>query len=212
MALVDLRLRKDETTPDRGIPLGWEANGRIVARIVVERDGDSLVLLSREGDAEDLLDALAGVATDAAAVVDEAGAVLRRVAPEAAPEATTSALTLGELETAVRAAWSRETAESPDAWSDANPAIEHCGVTALIVRELLGGEILVAGVVKDGRRTCRHAWNRLPSGLTIDLTREQFLDGESFEEPVAGEPLVDARYPDRYRLFRSRVLEAIGRS
>jgi hypothetical protein len=109
----------------------------------------------------------------------------------------------------VRAAWSLETAEDPALWSPDNPAIEHCGVTALVVRELLGGEILVAGVVRDGRRVCRHAWNRLPSGLTLDLTREQFREGERFESPVVGHPLVADRHPERFELFRRRVLGAL---
>jgi hypothetical protein len=212
MALVDLRLRDGEHTPARGIPLGWEVEGEIVARIVVERQEDFMAVRERHGDVELLLDALAGVATEASAVVDEEGRVVRSLAPQAAPAESVAAITLGALDAAVRAAWSRETAEDPAVWSEENPAIEHCGVTALVVRELLGGEILVAGVVKDGRRVCRHAWNRLGSGLTLDLTREQFLDGEELEEPVVAEPLVDERYPERFQLFRRRVLDALAGS
>jgi hypothetical protein len=209
MALVDLRLRAGEPTPARGTPLGWEVDGEIVGRIVVERDADAIAVRAREGDVEPLLDALAGVATGASTVVDEEGNVLRSVAVQAAPAEAVAAITLAELESAVRAAWSRETAEDTELWSEENPAIEHCGVTALVVRELLGGEILVAGVVRDGRRVCRHAWNRLPSGLALDLTREQFREGERFEEPAVTEPLAVDRYPDRYALFRSRVLDAL---
>lgn len=209
MALVDLRLRAGETAPARGIPLAWEVDGEIVARLAAERDGERFVVRDVEGDADALIDALAGVATETTEIVDERGRLLRSVAPEAAPAAATAAITLADLDAAVRAAWSRETAEHPEAWSEDNPALEHCGVTALVVRELLGGEILVAGVVLDGRRTCRHAWNRLPSGLVLDLTREQFRAGEAFEAPAVGEPLVDERYPDRYELFRQRVVDAL---
>jgi hypothetical protein len=210
MGLVDLRLRADAPPPARGIPLGWDEEGAIVARILVERDGDTLVVRESSGDAGRLIDELALVATNASSVVDASGRVLRAVAARAAAPEATAALTLPELDAAVRAAWSRETAEDPSLWSEDNPAIEHCGVTSLVVRELLGGEILVAGVVKDGRRVCRHAWNRLPSGLALDLTREQFRDGEELEEPVVAEPLVDERYPERYALFRSRVLDALS--
>jgi hypothetical protein len=51
-----------------------------------------------------------------------------------------------ELELALRAAWSRETSEDPDEWSPANPSRGQCAVTALVIRELLGGEILIATV------------------------------------------------------------------
>jgi hypothetical protein len=213
MGLVDLRSRRGEPVPQQGIALGWEQDGEIVARVAVEREGDSLAIRSRAGDdvhAETLIDAVAGVATDASAIVDEDGRVVRMLAPVPAGAEEVAAITLADLDTAVRAAWSRETAEDPEVWSPDNPAIEHCGVTSLVVRELLGGEILVAGVVKDGRRVCRHAWNRLPSGLALDLTREQFRDGETFEAPVVGEPLVVDRYPERYRLFRQRVLDALN--
>lgn len=210
MSLVDLRLRDGEPAVDRGIPLGWEHDGEIVARLVVERDGDTMVVRDVEGKAEALIDALADVTTDASAIVDEDGRPLRTLAPQAAAPEAVAAITLADLDAAVRAAWSRETAEDPPVWSEDNPAIEHCGVTSLVVRELLGGEILVAGVLRDGRRVCRHAWNRLPSGLTLDLTREQFREGEAFEQPVAGEPLVVDRHPERFRLFRQRVLDELS--
>jgi hypothetical protein len=38
----------------------------------------------------------------------------------------------------------------------------------------LGGEILIADVLRDGVPVERQAWNRLESGVEIDLTREQF--------------------------------------
>jgi hypothetical protein len=210
MALVDLRLRDGERSPERGIPLGWEHDGVLHGRMVVERDGDTFVIRGVEGDTDALVDALAEVATDASTIVDEDGRVLRLLEPKPAPAEATAAITLADIEAAVRAAWSLETAEDPSLWSEDNPAIEHCGATALVVRELLGGEILVAGVVRDGRRVCRHAWNRLPSGLTLDLTREQFRAGETFEQPAVGEPHVVDRYPERYRLFRQRVLDELS--
>jgi hypothetical protein len=209
VGLVDLRSRPAERKPESGIPLGWELDGEIVARLTVERDGETLVVRDVEGPAERLIDAVANVATDAKAIVDRDGRVLRNVAPQTASAAATRAVTLADVEAAVRSAWSRETAEDPALWSDENPAVEHCGVTALVVRELLGGDILVASVVRDGRRVCRHAWNRLPSGLAVDLTREQFRHGEEFEEPAVGEPNVADRHPERFELLRRRVLDAL---
>jgi hypothetical protein len=75
----------------------------------------------------------------------------------------------------------------------------------LLVRELLGGEILVANVLRDGRRVERHAWNRLPSGLTFDLTREQFVNGERFGKPSPEVPLLTHRNPERLATMRARV-------
>jgi hypothetical protein len=119
-----------------------------------------------------------------------------------------SAVTLGDVEQAIRASWCRETSCEAD-WSEAHPARGQCDVTALLVRELLRGEILVANVLLSGRRIDRHAWNRLPSGLTLDLTREQFVCGETFEEPVAREPLGLMRARERYALLAERVRAAL---
>ena len=119
--------------------------------------------------------------------------------------ASVHAATLQETEAAIRAAWGRETSDDPDEWSEENPARGQCAVTALLVRELLGGEILVANVLRDGRRVERHAWNRLLSGLTLDLTREQFVRGERFGEPAVEEPILTQRNPERFATLRARV-------
>ncbi len=125
------------------------------------------------------------------------------------PEAL-AAVTLETLEQAVQAAWSADTAEDPGSWSPENPARDHCDVTALLVKEILGGEILIANVIRDGRRVERHAWNRLPSGLTVDLTRSQFRNGEQFDAPRLGDPTVRTRAPERYSRFAERVYETLG--
>ncbi len=113
------------------------------------------------------------------------------------------AFTLRDLERAIRAAWGREASDDPDEWSEDNPARGQCAVTALLVRDLLGGEILLANVLRKGERVERHAWNRLPSGLAIDLTRSQFKEDEQLEEPCVGEPIMAD--PSRYELLTSRV-------
>ncbi|MDX6410755.1 MAG: hypothetical protein QOE91_271, partial [Gaiellaceae bacterium] len=78
------------------------------------------------------------------------------------------------------------------------------------VRELLGGDILIANVVRGGKRVERHAWNRLASGVTLDLTREQFRSGESFTEPAVEEPLITFRTPERYETLAARVRLALS--
>jgi GNAT superfamily N-acetyltransferase len=130
---------------------------------------------------------------------------------DATPGATLAEpLGLAALEDAIRNAWSAETAEDPAAWSADNPAKDHCCVTALLIRELLGGEILIANVVKDGRRLERHAWNRLDSGVEVDLTRSQFRAGEQLATPRVEEPLMTGPRARAYELFASRVRRAIS--
>jgi hypothetical protein len=118
--------------------------------------------------------------------------------------------TLSQLEDAIRAAWSAETAEDPAAWPADNPARDQCAVTALLVRELLGGEILIANVVRDGKRLERHAWNRLASGLEIDLTRCQFRNGEELSTPQVEEPVVTAARSTASELLSTRVRSTLG--
>jgi hypothetical protein len=65
-----------------------------------------------------------------------------------------ASITRKDIEAAVRAAWARDTCDPVDAvdWSAANPARGQCGTTALTINDLLGGELLVAVVLRAGRR------------------------------------------------------------
>jgi GNAT superfamily N-acetyltransferase len=126
--------------------------------------------------------------------------------PESSPP-----LTLSAVETAVRDAWSADTASDPATWTAQNPARDHCDVTALFVREILGGEILIANVILDGRRVERHAWNRLSTGVTIDLTRSQFRNGEQFGRAKVAEPVGFHGSTERYARFAARARAALAR-
>jgi hypothetical protein len=91
--------------------------------------------------------------------------------------------TLTTLESAIRAAWSIETTDpaSVETWSPESPAWGQCAVTALVVHDYLGGEILHAPVTRgDGSDGGHHYWNRLAGGIELDLTLEQFQDGQQF--------------------------------
>lgn len=118
-------------------------------------------------------------------------------------------LTLVRFEGAVRASWDAETCDPVDLpWSPDNPSRGQCGVTALVVNDLLGGDLVVAEVLfPDGRRQGWHTWNVFGAGVEIDLTRDQFRAGEVVQpgERVARPPGPPRREPDRYELLRDRV-------
>jgi hypothetical protein len=85
------------------------------------------------------------------------------------------------------------------------------------VHDLLGGEILAADVFLDGERVEAHMWNRLPSGVEVDLTRDQFRRGEVIGEPTPRpRPAeVDPSHPryfryEQYLILSDRVRKRLG--
>jgi hypothetical protein len=100
----------------------------------------------------------------------------------------------------------------PD-WSVANPARGQCGATALVLHDLLGGELLRAEVRHaDGSRQGHHYWNLLASGFEIDLTAEQFSADEVIQEPtvVARPDGPPRRCAEQYLRLRSLVLAELN--
>lgn len=70
-------------------------------------------------------------------------------------------------------AWSSKTGSK---WREDNPACGQCGVTALVVKDLFGGEILKTPVGEAW-----HFYNRI-SGLRFDLTESQFAVPISYDD------------------------------
>ena len=66
---------------------------------------------------------------------------------------------------ALRLSWS---CDSSSLWTEENPARGQCGVTALVVHDLLGGAIMKTRV-----RDSWHFYNSI-NGERVDLTAEQF--------------------------------------
>jgi hypothetical protein len=120
-------------------------------------------------------------------------------------------VTLTELEEAIRTSWSEDTAEPDDGWSPEIPSRGHCDITSLVVQDMVGGDLLAADVYLHGERIMAHMWNRLSSGLDVDLTRDQFRNGE-----VVGEPTVISKRPPeianedhpRYHRYRKYLVLA----
>lgn len=116
-----------------------------------------------------------------------------------------------DLERALRDAWCRETSEDPGEWTPENASRGQCAVTSLVIRDLLGGDILIAEVRRvDGPPVERHAWNRLPSGDEVDLTWDQFRAGETLGPPEVTEPQVEIYGRDRFLLLRDAVRSRLG--
>ncbi|MFL6126637.1 hypothetical protein [Actinophytocola sp.] len=126
----------------------------------------------------------------------------------------TGVWTLTDLERAVRASWSADTCDPVDRpdWHPDNPARGQCGVTALVLHDLFGGDLVLGEVHVGGERTGVHYWNRFGAGLEVDLTREQFrpdeavVGGQVVHRP-AGPP---RRCREEYELMRVRVLARLG--
>ena len=120
-------------------------------------------------------------------------------------------MTLTELERAIRACWARDTSDDPDEWTPDWAERGQCAVTSIVVRELLGGEIVMADVHGSHIAGERHAWNRLPGGLEIDLTAGQFRAGETLGAAAPDEPYVTDTGVDRGELLLERVRALLGR-
>ncbi|MFK4508345.1 hypothetical protein LPJ38_20905 [Bradyrhizobium daqingense] len=75
-----------------------------------------------------------------------------------------------EVQTALRKAWSASTASQ---WTASNPAAGQCNVTALLVQELFGGDLL-----KTPLPAGDHFYNWI-GGVRYDFTASQF------DQPIA---------------------------
>ena len=73
--------------------------------------------------------------------------------------------TESKLSDALRSCWS---SESSSKWAKDNPALGQCGVTALVVNDYLGGEIL-----KTKYGGIWHFYNRI-DGKSVDFTKSQY--------------------------------------
>jgi hypothetical protein len=121
-----------------------------------------------------------------------------------------------DLDRALRASWAADTCSPDDLvreeWRADNPAWGHCDISALLVHDLFGGDLMVGEVRLDGEQHGFHWWNALPSGIQLDVTGEQFLRGQR----VTGARAVTrppGPLPHRwaeYLLLRDRVARHLG--
>lgn len=125
--------------------------------------------------------------------------------------------TPARIEDAFREAWAADTCSPDDlaraGWQPANPAWGHCDITALVVNDIFGGDLMLGEVwAADGERHGFHWWNRLANGVELDLTYEQFQRGQVvtgarvIRRPTGPLP----RRAAEYALLRDRVAARLG--
>jgi len=114
----------------------------------------------------------------------------------------------------VRESWTLDTSDDPHEWAPENPPRGQCDITSLVVHDFVGGDLLAADVYRNGERVEAHMWNRLPSGIEIDLTRDQFRGGEEVGEPTVRErpSTFDPDHPRYHRYEQYLVLAERVRS
>ncbi|WP_109528673.1 YunG family protein [Nocardia aurea] len=121
---------------------------------------------------------------------------------------------LEALHRAIRSAWSADTSAAQD-WTESNPAKGQCAVTACVVHDHLGGDILNSVATLPGGETISHYFN-LVDGETVDLTAEQFPEHTHFSKPAPKTKgfastrdycLSYEHTRQRYELLRTRVAE-----
>jgi hypothetical protein len=112
--------------------------------------------------------------------------------------------TRSRLDEALQASWSVETGGK---WLPTNRARGQCSVTALVVKDILGGDILKTDV--DGYW---HFYNQI-DGRRWDLTMSQFETPIGYDDlPSTKEEALSDTSAEQYRLLRQRVLDWQNRS
>ena len=103
---------------------------------------------------------------------------------------------------ALRRSWSKSSAQQ---WTADNPALGQCNVTALLIHEVYGGELLKTPL-PDGI----HYYNRV-HGERIDFTASQFDAGLAYADISTNRLEVERGASDEeYKALKSAFLKCIG--
>ncbi|MBN2459612.1 hypothetical protein JXB28_04980 [Candidatus Woesearchaeota archaeon] len=81
-----------------------------------------------------------------------------------------------DLELALKYSWSKDTTLDEKNWAAENPSWGQCAVTALVVNDYLGGEIVWALAKLPDGTDISHYFNKI-KGEEKDYTRMQFPEG-----------------------------------
>ncbi|MCO5161643.1 MAG: hypothetical protein M9939_10935 [Mesorhizobium sp.] len=94
-------------------------------------------------------------------------------------------------------AWSLDTSSR---WNAARPALGQCSVTALVVQDVFGGELLKTKVGDDW-----HFYNRI-DGNRFDLTSAQFDVPIAYDDcPASRKDAFSDTSPGQYRSLRTAL-------
>lgn len=96
------------------------------------------------------------------------------------PKVSVVGPTIEDITSKMEKSWTKETSYWKDKWVPENPALGQCAITALIVQDKLGGELLRTEV--DGFGS--HYYNQLPDGTIVDLTKRQFPADAKMSKPT----------------------------
>lgn len=122
-------------------------------------------------------------------------------------------ITVEEIRRHFLTAWGPDTCypHMKDEWTPENPSRDQCGMTALVVQDIFGGDLILAEVHVDGAQIGHHYWNRLPDGSDVDLTADQFRPNETVvgARVVVRPPDAPRYHREQYELLRRRVFDAM---
>lgn len=110
--------------------------------------------------------------------------------------------TTDEIIDALFKAWS---SQSSSKWSKENPANGQCGVTSLVVHDLLGGKI--------NKTALPNGWHfyNVVNGKRIDFTSSQFSEEIVYMDvPSNREEAFQDTNEDQYRYLKERVVEYLN--
>lgn len=120
------------------------------------------------------------------------------------------------IKIALQKSWSAETSNSGD-WSIGNPSLGQCAITACIIQDYFGGEIVNSIVILQNGDKISHYLN-LIDGKYIDLTSQQFNEGAIFSDPKPKKKsssstreycLSYENTNNRYEILKAKVMEYV---
>ena len=118
----------------------------------------------------------------------------------------------------LKSAWCKETSYEPEKWTQQNPAHGQCAITAPLVQDYFGGEILwCEAFLPDDDiiygKGIDHYFNQIDDEI-IDYTKHQFPKGSIFTKPAHKRKTFSTTrdfilsYPEtlrRYNILKNRL-------
>jgi hypothetical protein len=109
-----------------------------------------------------------------------------------------------DLYRSISRVWSGDTSSPTNSWSPSNPAQNHCSITALVVQDHFGGEILVTRTSGG-----THFYNQI-AGKKWDLTVSQFAEPVPYDDtPSSREAALADTSEQKYVLLTARLNQSI---